>query len=352
MSAKAIDLFATVKATRWLLFEWHPSAFEGGHAKTADAGDGDFLTADTLWDFKAPSREPTSKNTLQLLLSFNQVYKSLTFSNKLICFAPPDPLQKSNTQQLAVGSYSTFAWYSVKTSISVSSQTISISTAKPDMGELTLSEARLLAPAVASPVLTVNNGAFTDLNTKLSEAGFRFLALSTVGGQRFATQVGGVYSEASNGFIQILIKAHYSGMKKWNTNIEADLGILKDANGTDQPNWLRMQVAQYTTSELTAKCQTKVGSSTSEDGVIFANGYPATAKGYDLNIQASSLRLQTLDNNLLCGQTAVTTISKGVDSGVTYYVISFCLEGTVGNNQENLPEQNIIFSVSLTAEKK
>ena len=141
-------------------------------------------------------------------------------------------------------------------------------------------------------------------------------------------------------------------MKKWNTNIEADLGILKDANGTDQPNWLRMQVAQYTTSELTAKCQTKVGSSTSEDGVIFANGYPATAKGYDLNIQASSLRLQTLDNNLLCGQTAVTTISKGVDSGVTYYVISFCLEGTVGNNQENLPEQNIIFSVSLTAEKK
>lgn len=44
--------------------------FEGGYTKTVDSGDGDYLTADTLWDFKVSTNEPTNKHTLQLLMYF------------------------------------------------------------------------------------------------------------------------------------------------------------------------------------------------------------------------------------------------------------------------------------------
>lgn len=39
-----------------------------GYTKTVDSGDGDFLTADTIWDFKVSKMKPTSKETLQLLM--------------------------------------------------------------------------------------------------------------------------------------------------------------------------------------------------------------------------------------------------------------------------------------------
>lgn len=42
--------------------------FDGGYSKTVDAGDGDFLTKDTLWDFKVSKNNLTSKHTLQLLM--------------------------------------------------------------------------------------------------------------------------------------------------------------------------------------------------------------------------------------------------------------------------------------------
>jgi hypothetical protein len=44
--------------------------FEGAYTKTINSGDGDFLTADTLWDFKVSKNEPTSKHTLQLLVYY------------------------------------------------------------------------------------------------------------------------------------------------------------------------------------------------------------------------------------------------------------------------------------------
>lgn len=44
--------------------------FEGGYTKTVSAGDGDFLTRDTLWDFKVSNKEPTKEHTLQLLMYF------------------------------------------------------------------------------------------------------------------------------------------------------------------------------------------------------------------------------------------------------------------------------------------
>ena len=40
----------------------------GGYTDTVDTGDGDFLTEDTLWDFKVSKSKPTNKHTLQLLM--------------------------------------------------------------------------------------------------------------------------------------------------------------------------------------------------------------------------------------------------------------------------------------------
>lgn len=42
----------------------------GGYTKVVDSGDGDFLTRDTLWDFKVSVNPPTSKNTLQLMMYY------------------------------------------------------------------------------------------------------------------------------------------------------------------------------------------------------------------------------------------------------------------------------------------
>lgn len=59
--------------------------FEGGYTQTIDSGDGDFLTADTLWDFKVSKNKPTIKHTLQLLIyymmgvnSHDTIFKQLT----------------------------------------------------------------------------------------------------------------------------------------------------------------------------------------------------------------------------------------------------------------------------------
>lgn len=63
-----------------------------GYTKTVDAGDGDYLTADTLWDFKVSKAKPTNKQTLQLLMywimgqhSGKEEYKGIT---KLGIFNP------------------------------------------------------------------------------------------------------------------------------------------------------------------------------------------------------------------------------------------------------------------------
>lgn len=44
--------------------------FEGGYTNLINSGDGDFLTKDTMWDFKVSSRNPTSAHTLQLLIYY------------------------------------------------------------------------------------------------------------------------------------------------------------------------------------------------------------------------------------------------------------------------------------------
>lgn len=44
--------------------------FEGGYTDTITTGDGDYLTADTLWDFKVSKTKPNKDQTLQLLVYY------------------------------------------------------------------------------------------------------------------------------------------------------------------------------------------------------------------------------------------------------------------------------------------
>ena len=44
--------------------------FPGGYTDIVTAGDGDFLTEDTIWDMKVSVRPPTSKHTLQVLMYY------------------------------------------------------------------------------------------------------------------------------------------------------------------------------------------------------------------------------------------------------------------------------------------
>lgn len=66
--------------------------FEGGYTKTIDSGDGDFLTYDTLWDFKVSSSNPKSQHTLQLLVYYlmgkNSIHSEFNNIEKLGIFNP------------------------------------------------------------------------------------------------------------------------------------------------------------------------------------------------------------------------------------------------------------------------
>lgn len=65
---------------------------ENGYTETVNSGDGDYLTFDTMWDFKVSKSKPTSKHTLQLLMywimgqhSGKEEYRNIT---KLGIFNP------------------------------------------------------------------------------------------------------------------------------------------------------------------------------------------------------------------------------------------------------------------------
>lgn len=56
----------------------------GGYTATVDSGDGDFISGDTLWDFKVSKTKPNSQHTLQLLMywimgkhSGQEIYKNI-----------------------------------------------------------------------------------------------------------------------------------------------------------------------------------------------------------------------------------------------------------------------------------
>lgn len=92
------NIRAMVKRSVNFFDEYGPITVDGftfepnGYTETVSTGDGDFLTADTLWDFKVTKSKPTNKHTLQLLMywimgqhSGKPEYKNLT---KLGIFNP------------------------------------------------------------------------------------------------------------------------------------------------------------------------------------------------------------------------------------------------------------------------
>lgn len=269
---------------------------------------------------------------------------------------------------LAVGAYSTFAWYSVKVNISVSSQTVSISTAAPDMGSLTFDSAYLLKPLINGTysTLTVENGAFTDLNAKLQAAHFAFDAVSTSDGQQFATKYPGYsnFTTVDSGYVQFAIKARFDDMSngtstRFKTNIDVTMGSLT-VGGQSKPRWLRMHVIQtksFTLANPTPYVaiinMTSNQAADYIDGAIFANEFPNNPKGYDSATIPS--RLEALNNTYVCGvDTAVTDTGNSAyhtSGGYTWYIFSLYLEGTVDDDMDSLPAQNISFSISLTGEK-
>lgn len=66
--------------------------FEGGYTDTISAGDGDYLTEDTLWDFKVSKDEPRPKYTLQLLVYYimgmHSIHKEFKSIKKLGIYNP------------------------------------------------------------------------------------------------------------------------------------------------------------------------------------------------------------------------------------------------------------------------
>lgn len=66
--------------------------FEGGYTDTITAGDGDYLTEDTLWDFKVSKDEPKPKYTLQLLVYYimgmHSIHKEFKSIKKLGIYNP------------------------------------------------------------------------------------------------------------------------------------------------------------------------------------------------------------------------------------------------------------------------
>lgn len=68
------------------------NVIKSGYTATVDSGDGDYLTKDTMWDFKVSKSEITNKHTLQILMYYimgqhsdMDIYKSI---NKLGFFNP------------------------------------------------------------------------------------------------------------------------------------------------------------------------------------------------------------------------------------------------------------------------
>lgn len=52
--------------------------FMGGYGKYITSGDGDFITKDTLWDFKVSKKKPLPKDTLQILIYYIMCLHSLS----------------------------------------------------------------------------------------------------------------------------------------------------------------------------------------------------------------------------------------------------------------------------------
>ena len=66
--------------------------FKGGYTFEIANGDGDYLTEDTLWDFKVSKYSPTKEHTLQLLIYYimgqHSIHKEFESIKRLGVFNP------------------------------------------------------------------------------------------------------------------------------------------------------------------------------------------------------------------------------------------------------------------------
>lgn len=66
--------------------------FEGGYTDRVSSGDGDFITKDTIWDFKVSKNHPKKEHTLQLLIYYimgiHSVHESFKSIKNLGIFNP------------------------------------------------------------------------------------------------------------------------------------------------------------------------------------------------------------------------------------------------------------------------
>lgn len=71
-SLSFLDKFGPITANGFVFagIDGEGSFVKSGYTDTVDSGDGDFLTNDTIWDFKVSKANPTSKHTLQLLMYY------------------------------------------------------------------------------------------------------------------------------------------------------------------------------------------------------------------------------------------------------------------------------------------
>ncbi|MDT8715231.1 hypothetical protein IAI10_00860 [Clostridium sp. 19966] len=80
--------------------------FEGGYTDVVSKGDGDFLTEDTLWDFKVSVKAPTNAHTLQLLMYYlmgiHSIHKEFKAIRNLGIFNP----RLNNVYLLEIGKIS------------------------------------------------------------------------------------------------------------------------------------------------------------------------------------------------------------------------------------------------------
>ena len=76
--------------------------FEGGYTNIIESGDGDFMTKDTLWDFKVSKKPISKEQTLQLLLYWRMGLHSIHPEFKTIQYLGIYNPRKNTVSQIAV----------------------------------------------------------------------------------------------------------------------------------------------------------------------------------------------------------------------------------------------------------
>ena len=76
--------------------------FEGGHTNIIESGDGDFMTKDTLWDFKVSKKPISKEQTLQLLIYWRMGLHSIHPEFKTIQYLGIYNPRKNTISQIAV----------------------------------------------------------------------------------------------------------------------------------------------------------------------------------------------------------------------------------------------------------